>query len=134
MNNTSFISLTQTLENVSQTSSKNEKVRMLAEYFSTLSAEDLATVCRFILGKESEIGDVGVGFSIIWESLSSTIKVSSEETRDIYLKKGDMGEVVRELMQTKEKAYSLSSGQLTFQRLRNRWMKWLWQEVRVAAA
>jgi DNA ligase-1 len=113
LNNTSFISLAQTLENVSQTSSKNEKVRMLAEYFSTLSAEDLATVCRFILGKESEIADVGVGFSIIWESLSSTIKVSSEETRDIYLKKGDMGEVVRELMQTKEKAYSLSSGQLT---------------------
>jgi DNA ligase-1 len=113
LNNTSFISLAETLESVSQTSSKNEKVRILAEYFSTLSAEELAIVCRFILGKESEIGDVGVGFSIIWESLNSIMKVSSEEVRNVYLKKGDMGEVVRELMQSKEKAYPLNTGELS---------------------
>ena len=111
MNNT-FISLSETLERVSQTSSKNEKVRILAEYFSTLGVEELSTVCRFILGKESEIGYVGVGFSIIWDSLNEIIKVNPEEIRAIYLKHGDLGEVVRELMQTKEKAYFLNAQSL----------------------
>ncbi|MEM0117315.1 MAG: ATP-dependent DNA ligase [Conexivisphaerales archaeon] len=108
----SFSELAEKLEQVSRTSSKNEKVRILAEYFSSLNSDDLASVCRFILGKESEAGDVGVGFSVIWDSLTEIIRVTPEEVSSMYLRYGDMGEVMKELLEKKQRASSLYSEKL----------------------
>lgn len=109
----SFLKFCETLERVAGTSSKNEKVKILSDYFITLKPEELASVCRFILGKESEYGKTGLGWSTIYSAIKEVMNVSQEEIRQLYLDHGDLGEVVKELFEKKPRHVSLLKKELS---------------------
>jgi DNA ligase-1 len=97
LNPESFQEFSNTLERVSETGSKLEKIRILSEYFSKLSPSSLSSACRFILGKESAKGDVGVGWSTIIKALRELRGVDAEEFRRLYLELGDSGSVIERM-------------------------------------
>jgi len=97
----SFERFALTLDQVGQTSSKLEKVRFLAEYFSTLSPAALASACRFILGKESDKGDVGVGWSTTMRAIRELRGIRGDEMRRLYLEFGDVGSSVEKIFSSK---------------------------------
>jgi DNA ligase-1 len=107
----------ETLESVSDTSSKKEKTRLLSEYFRILPRELLPSVCRFILGRESVRGDVGVGWSSMYSALNEIFSLDPDRMRQLYLKYGDVGEAVKELFEGRRRAKSLDSGELTLRDL-----------------
>lgn len=104
---TSFLAFCEILEKVSRISSKNEKVRILSEYLSALNPDEISAVCRFLSGKESQSGMIGVGFSIILDSLNNIMNVEQDEISKLYLKYGDLGDAVKELLEIKERPRAL---------------------------
>jgi DNA ligase 1 len=102
---TEFSHFVEMCEKVRQTSSKNAKVSVIAEYLITLKDGDgkrstngsdasLATAVLFMSGTIFPKGSglaLNVGFNTIMRSLSEIVHLEPEEVQKIYLKHGDMG-------------------------------------------
>ncbi len=100
-----FLGLAQALERVKGTSSKNEKVRLLAEYLKGLGPDDARTAARIASGRASERGskdEAQVGYSTLLEVLREVTGASRETVSEIYLRHGDLGEVAGELLEAKK--------------------------------
>ena len=111
----SFAEFTSVLENVKSTSSKNEKVRIIAEYLKGLDEEDSLLAARFATGRPSEKGSVDetqVGYSTIFDVIEEITGLTSKEMSKIYLKYGDLGDLAWEVLGEKKEA-ALFSSQLT---------------------
>jgi len=99
-----LLGLAQTLEKVKETSGKNEKVRILAEYLKNLSPEDAMVAARIASGRASERGskdEAQVGYSTLLDVLHDVTGATEEMVSKVYLRHGDLGEVAEELLGTK---------------------------------
>jgi DNA ligase-1 len=110
-----FLGLAEVLEKVRGTSSKNEKVRLVADYLKDLSPDDAEVAARFAGGRASERGskdEAQVGYSTLLDVIREVTGASGEDVSKTYLKYGDLGEVAEELLKVK-KEQSLFDESLT---------------------
>ena len=114
MQGTSFLELAETLEKVRQSSGKNEKVSLLAGFFSRLKSEDeVEYAARFASGRSTRKGsaeETQVGYSALIDVLRVVTGVTQEELIKSYLKHGDLSESVTEFIGRKREA-TLFSGE-----------------------
>jgi DNA ligase-1 len=123
-----FLGLAEALDRVKATTSKNEKVEVVALFLKGLSPEDAEVAARIASGRTSERGskdEAQVGYSTILDVLKEVTGASGEEVSKVYLRHGDLGEVAEELLAEKKEA-TLFNEPLTlkdldeaFQRLRS---------------
>jgi DNA ligase-1 len=76
------------------TTSKNEKVSIVAEYLKTLDTESLKIASMFLSGQAFPRGsglDLNVGYSGIWDILTELSSMRTDDLRKIYIKYGDLG-------------------------------------------
>ncbi|MDE1853726.1 MAG: ATP-dependent DNA ligase [Thaumarchaeota archaeon] len=110
-----FLGLTQVLERVRGTTSKNEKVGILAEYLAKLQPSDAEVAARVASGRSSERGskdEAQVGYSTLLDVLREATGATEAEVSRTYLRHGDLGEVAEELLAEK-KEQTLFDEQLT---------------------
>lgn len=88
-------------DRIRATSSKNEKVSILAEYLKTLDDEPLKIACMFLSGYTFPRGsglDLNVGYSLIWDVITEVSSLKSNELRKVYIKHGDLGELAEQAL------------------------------------
>jgi DNA ligase 1 len=105
MGDSSFAEFSSTLEKVRGTPGKNEKVRLLSEYMRGLDAEDAALAARFATGRSSRKGsadETQIGYSTIMGVLEDLTGLSAREVGRVYVKHGDLGQVVEEILAGKK--------------------------------
>lgn len=86
-------------DRIGSTSSKNEKVSLLAEYLKKLDYESLKIACMFLSGYIFPKGsglDLNVGYSTIWDILIQISSLKPDDLRKIYIKYGDLGKLAEE--------------------------------------
>ncbi len=91
---TTFSYFAKVCESINHTNSKNEKVRILADYLSLLDDESLIIACTFLSNRALHIDtglELNVGYSLLWSVLESISKACKDELIDVYLKYGDIG-------------------------------------------
>ncbi|MDA4137115.1 MAG: ATP-dependent DNA ligase [Thaumarchaeota archaeon] len=101
----SFAGFSSTLDRVKETAGKNEKVRILAEYLRGLDEQDAERAARFATGRASQKGsadETQTGYSAIMEVIEEVTDLSPEEISRIYVKHGDLGQVVEEVISGKK--------------------------------
>ena len=123
-----FLGLAETLERVKGTSSKNEKVALLAAYLRGVQPSDARTAARVASGRSSERGskdEAQVGYSTLLDVLREVTGAAQAEVSKAYLKHGDLGEVAEDLLEHKKvqplfsEALSLAGLDDAFGRLRS---------------
>jgi len=110
-----FLGLAETLEKVKGTSSKNEKVALLASYLKRLGPDDARIAARITSGRSSERGskdEAQVGYSTLLDVLREVTGATRQDVSRTYLKRGDLGEVAEELLGGK-KEQTLFNEQIT---------------------
>ena len=122
-----FLGLAETLDRVRGTTSKNEKVTILAAYLKGLDPGDALVASRVASGRSSERGskdEAQVGYSTLLDVLREITGATKEQVSRVYLKHGDLGEVAEDLLGDKRER-SLFDERLTlsglgdsFERLR----------------
>jgi DNA ligase-1 len=98
--------LAEVLEAISGTTSKLEKVRLLAEYLPTLSDPELRIACTYLTGSTFPAGDarkLNVGWSAIVDALFEVSGAAPEALDQSYLQHGDLGMVAFELLTRKSR-------------------------------
>src|SRR5271154_1308110 len=101
----SFAGFSSTLDRVKETAGKNEKVRILAEYLRGLDEQDAERAARFATGRASQKGsadETQTGYSAIMEVISEVTDLSPGEISRIYVKYGDLGRVVEQVISGKK--------------------------------
>jgi len=86
-------------DRIGSTSSKNEKISLLAEYLRKLDHESLKIACMFLSGHIFPKGsglDLNVGYSTIWDILIEISSLKPDDLRKIYIKYGDLGKLAEE--------------------------------------
>ena len=114
-----LLDLAHTLERVKETSGKNEKVRILAEYLKGLSPGDAMVAARIASGRASERGskdEAQVGYSTLLDVLRGVTGATEEAVSKTYLRHGDLGEVAEDLLE-KKREQALFSEPLTLTEL-----------------
>ncbi|MDV3276954.1 MAG: ATP-dependent DNA ligase [Nitrososphaerales archaeon] len=100
-----FSALAATLESVRGTSSKNEKVSILASFIASLGPEDAEVAARVATGRASPRGskdEAQVGYSTLLDVIQEVSGASRAESSKVYLKFGDLGEVAQVLLKEKK--------------------------------
>ena len=90
-----------TCEAVGSTSSKKEKVRLVAEYLKALQLDDAANAAVFFCGRafpRSEETVLAAGGAMIWEAVTRLAGDSSANMDAVYRKHGDLGAMAEELL------------------------------------
>jgi DNA ligase-1 len=101
----SFADFSATLERIRGTTGKNEKVRILAEYMRGLDEDDAERVARFATGRASQKGsadETQTGYSTILTVVEDVTGLSPREMSGKYVRHGDLGAVVEEVIATKK--------------------------------
>src|SRR5207245_3796961 len=83
---------------------KLEKVRLLAEYFSTLDDERLAIATVYFTGHafpQTDLRTLQVGGSVIYRALGSATKLSDTEFRRIAHSHGDSGKTAFDVLDSR---------------------------------
>jgi DNA ligase-1 len=91
-----------TCEEVSKTTKKLEKERILTRYFSDLSDEDLAIACVFFTGYPFPLKDqrvTNVGYAAIRGALEQIEPGITGKLGPVLLRTGDLGSAIEELFQ-----------------------------------
>jgi DNA ligase-1 len=104
-NSAPFSALAETLEAVRGTSSKNEKVNILASFIASLGPEDAELAARMATGRSSPRGskdEVQVGYSTLLDIIQEVSGASRADSSRVYLKFGDLGEVAQVLLKEKK--------------------------------
>ena len=115
-----FREFAELMEKVKGTPSKNEKVRLLAEYLPQLNPHDAETAARLASGRPSERGakdEAQVGYSTLIDVLKEVCGATSQRVSQTYLKHGDLGEVAMDLLGDKREQ-PLFSEELSLEDLR----------------
>jgi len=93
--------LAEVLEAVSRTSSRLQKIDLLADYLRGLSDDDLRIACTYLTGSPFPAGSarvLNVGWSAIVDALLDVSGGASEAMDQSYLRHGDLGSVAFELL------------------------------------
>src|SRR5262247_2204230 len=91
----------QTADAIAGTTSKLKKISLLAQYLRTLGEDDLRAACVFFTGRPFALTDertLNVGWSALIEAVQSISKASDEEIHQVYLERGDLGEMAERLL------------------------------------
>jgi DNA ligase-1 len=113
-------------EAIGSTPAKLEKVRLLAEYLRSLSAEQLPIATIYFTGKafpQADLRTLQVGWSIIFRALQPATKISDAEFHRIAHSHGDAGKTAFEVLAGRTEPHSftiLESRQLFEQLQRTR--------------
>lgn len=111
----SFNEFASLCQRIRGTSSKNEKVSMLAEYMRILDHEALKIASMFLSGDVFPKGsglDLNIGYSTIWDILAELSSLHTDDLRKIYIKHGDLGELAERAI-AKKKVEPLVRTELT---------------------
>src|SRR5688500_299673 len=111
-----------TADAVGATSSKKEKVRLVAEYLVFLNVDDAARAAVWFCARafpRYEERVVNAGGSLIWQALARIVGDSGHDTSDLYRRHGDLGDMAAELLATHapEGALTLENVEAAFHRL-----------------
>jgi DNA ligase 1 len=96
-----FLAFANVGQAIAATPAKLEKVRLLAEYFSTLDDERLAIATVYFTGHafpQTDLRTLQVGGSVIYRALGSATKTSDAEFRRIAHSHGDAGKTAFEVL------------------------------------
>jgi len=96
-----FLAFANVGQAIAATPAKLEKVRLLAEYFSTLDDERLAIATVYFTGHafpQTDLRTLQVGGSVIYRALGSATKISDAEFRRIAHSHGDAGKTAFEVL------------------------------------
>lgn len=110
-----FSSLVQTCELVRSTSSKNQKIKVLADYLSTLKDKSLQIAVLFLSGRIFPRGsqlNLNLGFRTIMQSLNEMSSMSESDITKIHLEHGDIGSIAEFAISKKEMVTLHSFGEV----------------------
>ena len=96
-----FLAFANVGQAIAATPAKLEKVRLLAEYFSTLDDERLAFATVYFTGHafpQTDLRTLQVGGSVIYRALGSATKISDAEFRRIAHSHGDAGKTAFDVL------------------------------------
>src|SRR5262245_61243919 len=91
----------ETAEAIAGTTSKLKKIDFLAEYLRTLNEDDLRAACVFFTGRPFALTDartLNVGWAALSEAVQTVSGASDEDVHQIYLERGDLGEMAERLL------------------------------------
>src|SRR6185436_11952190 len=91
----------QTADAIAGTTSKLKKIAALAEYLRTLDEPDLRAAAVFFTGRPFALTDartLNVGWSALMNAVQEISGASGEEIHQIYLDRGDLGEMAERLL------------------------------------
>jgi DNA ligase-1 len=94
-------SFAETAEAIAGTSSKLKKIGFLAEYFQAIPDDDLRAAATFLTGRPFALHDartLNVGWSALGKAIQQISGVSDAVMHDVYLERGDLGEVAERLL------------------------------------
>jgi DNA ligase-1 len=96
-----FLAFANVGQAIAATPAKLEKIRLLAEYFSTLEEERLAIATVYFTGHafpQIDLRTLQVGGSVIYRALGSATKISDAEFRRIAHSHGDAGKTAFDVL------------------------------------
>src|SRR3989442_3924259 len=105
----------ETAEAIAGTSSKLKKIAFLADYFRTLEEDDLRAAAVFFTGRPFALADartLNVGWSALINAVQQISGVSDEDIHQVYLDRGDLGEMAERLMNAHAAEGSLSPAEV----------------------
>ncbi len=115
MEPTAFLELAETLEKVRLAKGKNEKVSILAGFFSRLRSDDeVEYAARFSAGRSTRKGsaeETQVGYAALIGVLREVTGVTQEELSRSYLEHGDLSESVAEFIGRRREATLFDGGE-----------------------
>src|SRR5213594_4630063 len=91
----------ETAEAIAGTSSKLKKIGFLADYLRTLADDDLRAAAVFFTGRPFALTDartLNVGWSALVTVIQQISGASDETIHQIYLDRGDLGELAEKLL------------------------------------
>src|SRR5438045_3212615 len=117
-----FLAFANVGQAIAATPGKLEKVRLLAEYFSTLDDERLAFATVYFTGHafpQTDLRTLQVGGSVIYRALGSATKLSDTEFRRIAHSHGDAGKTAFEVLdgRTVPEAFGIADSYKFFEQL-----------------
>lgn len=121
----SFRRFSITSDNIRDTRSKLEKVRILSEYLAALEDDkDLKIAVTFLSGRVFPPGEIeqeaNVGYSTLWDVIGEITNLKDTELSKYYRKYGDLGSAFEELITKKLNRFKTSGllqfGQTLFQK------------------
>ncbi len=95
--------LAEICERVAATTKKNEKVRIVAEYFRSQAVDEAATATIFLSGRTFPAYEeitLQVGGTMLWQILREIAHVSDEEMAAAYRRYGDLGSAAFDILQS----------------------------------
>lgn len=104
-----------TAEAIAGTTSKLKKIRFLADYFASLDDGDLRAAAVFLTGRPFPLTDartLKVGWSALMNAVQQISGASDEQIHDIYLARGDLGEMAERLLSRHQSEGRLSPSQV----------------------
>jgi len=105
--------LAETALAISKTSSRLKKVALLAEYFRSLSDEDLRAAAVFFTGRPFPLADartLNVGWAALLRSIQEISGASDDAAHNAYLETGDLGEAAAKMLSRVEHAEQSPAG------------------------
>src|SRR5215469_11566725 len=91
----------ETADAIAATTSKLKKIAALAEYFRVLNDDDLRAAAVFFTGRPFALTDartLNVGWSALMNAVQQISGASDEQIHDVYLARGDLGEMAERLL------------------------------------
>jgi DNA ligase-1 len=105
----------ETADAIAGTTSKLKKISFLAEYLRDLDEEDLRAAAVFFTGRPFPLTDartLNVGWSALMNAVQQISGASDEQIHDVYLARGDLGEMAERLLANHHAEGSLSPSQV----------------------
>ncbi|HEV2804855.1 MAG TPA: ATP-dependent DNA ligase [Chthoniobacterales bacterium] len=109
-------------ESIAATPAKLEKVRLLAEYLRTLTAEQLSIATTYFTGKpfpQNDLRTVQAGWAVIHRALMAAAKLAEPDFRKIAMSHGDAGKTALDSLEgrTAPEPFSLADSRDLFEAL-----------------
>jgi len=105
----------ETANAIAATTSKLKKISVLSDYLRTLNEDDLRAACVFFTGRPFPLTDartLNVGWSALMEVVQQISNASDEDIHQIYLERGDLGEMAERLLPADASLPGLSPAQV----------------------
>ncbi len=105
----------QTADAIAATTSKLKKIGLLADYLRSLSGDDLRAAAVFFTGRPFALTDartLNVGWSALVNAVQQISGASDEDIHQIYLDRGDLGEMAERLLAGKAADGSVSPSEV----------------------
>jgi DNA ligase-1 len=109
-------------EAIAQTSAKLEKVRILADYLRSLTADQLPIAATYLTGRafaQTDLRTLQTGWAVIMRALQAVSRLNDQELHHITSAHGDAGKSAREILEgrTKPEPFGLVASREFFESL-----------------